>query len=158
MASDKSPEIVINPATGEFIGVVARDRNGQPKRLSTKLSTPYITTFTPALVRLAKDPALVGTDYRVLLFVASQAPLNDPEWHASPQAIADALGIDRQRVSRSLRRLINRRYLHRPARGKIAFSPMFAWRGNSREREYRLVTEQEGAKIRAAAEEEEDGA
>lgn len=145
--SDTGPEIVVNPDNGEFLGIVVRDKNGLPKRLTTKLSTPYITAFIPALQRLATDRGLVGTDFRVLLYVASLAPINTPDWDASPQMIGDALGIDRQRVSRSLRRLINRKYLTRPARGKIGFSPMFAWRGNSREREYRIISETERARL-----------
>ncbi len=115
--------------TGELL-------DGVPVWIGKKLRSPYGRRWymanQEALELLATDPDMTGKTYRVLLYLFSRLDFEN-YIQVPQQEIAEALGMHKSHVSRSVRQLLDKGILLRaPDAGTLyAFrlNPYYGWKG-----------------------------
>lgn len=96
---------------------------------------PHIRTLSEGLIRLATDKELNYTDTRVLLFISSIVDYENV-LNVSQSELSEGLGIVRQEVTKSIKKLIKRDYLR--IIGKVGrqnvyrLSPYFAFKSRAK--------------------------
>lgn len=92
----------------------------------------FFMAFQDGLMEIAKDDELTGADFRVLLHLFGQLDFEN-YLHISQKDIAEALGMQKQHVSRAMRLLIAKDIvLDGPKTGRVKtyrLNPNLGWKG-----------------------------
>ena len=79
---------------------------------STKLHSDYVRAFQEGLLEIICDKDLTGDDIRVFLAIMSHMEF-DNKFTMPLGHLAEAIGIKRQNVSKSVKKLLEKQYLNR---------------------------------------------
>jgi len=80
--------------------------------ISTKLHSDYVRAFQEGLLEIICDKDLTGDDIRVFLAIMSHMEF-DNKFTMPLGHLAEAIGMKRQNVSKSVKKLLEKQYLNR---------------------------------------------
>lgn len=101
-----------------------------------KLKEGWMMTFQKSLEEIAKDPDLTGEHLRIFMYLCAR--LDFENWiQQSQKEIAEALGMQKQNVSRAIKLLVQKYIILVERKGTSAtkcyrLNPYYGWRGKVR--------------------------
>lgn len=135
-----------DPETGEIVGTTPF-----LVRRKVNLHGDYIMARQEGFLRLAKEPDLTGDDWRVLNTYFGNLDFEN-FIQISQQAIADYLGMRKQHVCRSTKKLVEKGILVEGTKvgrhNTYRLNPFYGWKGRA-DKEFHDFYEKHGARTKA---------